>query len=120
MSVEPRRSCYPTDTTEEEWSFAAPYLTLLLEDVGQRRYALHASSDALRWIVRARAAWRRLPRDFLPWHVVYDQARRSRATGCCEVMAHGDRLRGAPPSRARPFSTVAPCNPLPRAASRAG
>src|SRR5687768_4437746 len=50
MSVEPHRYCYPTDTTEEEWAFAAPYLTLLPDDAGQRRYALRTSYDALRWI----------------------------------------------------------------------
>ena len=45
MSTEPRRYSYPTDTTEEEWALAAPYLTLLPEDAGQRRHALRASYD---------------------------------------------------------------------------
>lgn len=31
MSTEPRRHSYSTDATEEEWAFAAPYLTLLPE-----------------------------------------------------------------------------------------
>jgi transposase len=92
MSVEPRQYCYPTDTTEEEWAFAAPYLTLLPEDAGQRRYPLRASYDALRWIVRAGAAWRLLPGDFPPWHVVYDQVRRWLAAGCFEAMAHDLRV----------------------------
>ena len=65
MWVEPRRYCYPTDTIEEERSFAA-YLTLLPEDAGQRRYPLRASYDGLRWIVLAGAAWRLLPGDFPP------------------------------------------------------
>ena len=42
MSAEPRRYRYPTDTTEEEWAFAAPYLTLLPEDARQRRHHLRA------------------------------------------------------------------------------
>jgi transposase len=92
MSTEPRRYSYPTDTTEEEWAFAAPYQTLLPEDAGQRRHALRASYDALRWIVRAGAAWRLLPGDFPPWHAVYDQARRWLAAGCFEVMAHDLRV----------------------------
>jgi len=88
MSTDPRRFCYPTDSTEEERAFAAPYLTLLPEGAGQRRYALRASYDALRWIVRAGAAWRKLPGDFPSWHVVYDRARRWLAAGCFEAMAH--------------------------------
>jgi hypothetical protein len=42
MSAEPRAYSYPTDTTEEEWASAAPYLTLLPEDAGQRRHDLRA------------------------------------------------------------------------------
>ena len=47
MSTQPRRYSYPTDMTEEEWAFAAPYLTLLPEGAGQRRHELRASYDAL-------------------------------------------------------------------------
>jgi transposase len=55
---------YPTDTSAEEWAFAAPYLTP--EDAGQRRHDLRTVYDALRWIVRVGAAWRLLPGDFPP------------------------------------------------------
>ena len=34
------RKPYPSDVSDEEWAFVAPYLTLLPEDVGQRRYEL--------------------------------------------------------------------------------
>ena len=91
MSTGPRRYSYPTDTTEEEWALAAPYLTLLPADAGQRRHELRASYDALRWIVRTGAAWRLLPGDFPPWHAVYDQARRWLAAGCFEAMTHDPR-----------------------------
>ncbi|MXP66023.1 IS5/IS1182 family transposase, partial [Roseomonas sp. M0104] len=92
MSTDPHRYCYPTDSTEEEWAFAAPYLMLLPEDAGQRRHVLRASYDALRWIVRAGAAWRMLPGDFPPWHVVYDQARR--LAGGRLLRGHGARPAG--------------------------
>jgi len=107
MSAEPRRYCYPADTNEEEWAFAEPYLTLLPEAAGPRRHELRASYDALRWSVRAGAAWRLLPGDFPPWHAVYDQARRWLAAGCFEAMAHDLRAvlrltegRAAEPSAA--------------------
>ena len=82
---------YPTDCTEEEWAFAAPYLTLLPEDAGQRRHDLRASFDALRWLMRAGAPWRLLPGDFPPWHAVYDQAQRWIAAGVFATMV-GDLL----------------------------
>jgi transposase len=34
------RSPYPTDISDEEWAFVAPYLTLLPEDAAQRKYTL--------------------------------------------------------------------------------
>jgi len=124
MSVEPRQYCYPTDTTEE-WAFAAPYLTLLPEEAGQRRYPLRASYDALRWIVRAGAAWRLLPGDFPPWHVVYDQARRWLAAGCFEAMAHDLRvvLRLAEGRAAEPSAAILDSRTLrstPESGARAG
>jgi transposase len=88
MTISSRPYCYPTDCTEEEWAFVAPYLTLLPEDAGQRRHDLRAVFDALRWLMRAGAPWRLLPGDFPPWHAVYDQARRWIAAGVFEAMVH--------------------------------
>ena len=45
--MEPRR-LYPSDVSDEEWAFAAPYLALLPEGAGQRRHDLRAVYDALR------------------------------------------------------------------------
>ena len=84
---EPRRG-YPSDVTDDEWAFAAPYLTLLREDAHQRRHDLRSVFDAVRWLVKAGAHWRYLPNDFPPWAAVYQQARRWLAAGCFEAMAH--------------------------------
>jgi transposase len=35
-----KRKPYPSDVSDEEWSFAAPYLTLMSNDAPQRRYEL--------------------------------------------------------------------------------
>ncbi|MDJ0391146.1 IS5 family transposase [Roseomonas sp. E05] len=110
---------------EEEWAFAAPYLTLLPEDAGQRRHALRASYDALRWIIRAGAAWRMLPGDFPPWHMVYDQARHWLAADCFEAMAHDlwALLRLAEGRAAAPSATILDSRTLrstPESGSRAG
>jgi transposase len=86
MSTE--REPYPTDVTDDEWAFAAPYLTLLREDADQRVYDLREVFNALRWLVKAGSPWRLLPHDFPPWPAVYQQGRRWLAAGCFEAMAH--------------------------------
>ncbi len=53
----PERKPYPTDVSDEEWSFAAPYLILMSEDAPQRRYELRGMFNALRWMARAGASW---------------------------------------------------------------
>src|SRR6266571_1517580 len=87
MKVRSRKP-YPTDVTDEEWAFVGPYLALLPEDAGQRRYALREVFNALRWIVRAGAPWRLLPHELPPWPVVYQQTQRWIAAGCFEALVH--------------------------------
>ena len=61
------RKVYPTDVSDEEWEFVAPYLTLIREDAAQRVHALRDVFDAVRWMVKAGCPWRLLPGDFPPW-----------------------------------------------------
>ena len=42
------RKVYPSDVSDEEWEFVAPYLTLIREDVAQRMRALRDVFDAVR------------------------------------------------------------------------
>ncbi len=85
--VHPRKP-YPTDVSDEEWAFVAPYLTLMTEDAPQRRHDLREVFNALRWIVRAGSPWRYLPHDFPRWEAVYQQTHRWIAAGCFEAMVH--------------------------------
>jgi transposase len=82
------RKPYPTDVSDEEWAFVAPYLTLMTEDAPQRRHDLREVFDAVRWIVRAGAPWRLLPTNFPPWEAVYQQTQRWIKAGCFEAMVH--------------------------------
>src|SRR5215216_6050015 len=84
----PDRKPYPTDVSDDEWAFVAPYLTLLPEDAGQRRHDLREVFNAVRWIVRAGAPWRLLPTNLPPWEIVYQQTRRWLAAGVFEQLAH--------------------------------
>ena len=86
-----KRSSYPSDVREEEWSFCVPYLTLMSEQVLQREHPLREIIGALRWLVRAGCPWRMMPHDLPPWSVVCQQTRRWVKAGCFEAMA--DDLR---------------------------
>ena len=62
------RTSYPTDVTDEEWDFCAPYLTLMREDAPQRDHSLRLIFNAVRYVVRTGCAWRMLPNDLPPWY----------------------------------------------------
>jgi transposase len=70
------RKTYPSDVTDNEWAFVAPYLTLMTEAAPQRTHSLREVFNGLRWLVRAGAPWRMLPNDLPPWPVVYQQTQR--------------------------------------------
>jgi len=78
---------YPSDVTDEEWAFCAPYLTLMKEDVPQRKYALRTLFNGLRYMVRAGCPWRMLPHDLPPWQAIQQQTLRWIAAGVFEDMA---------------------------------
>lgn len=81
------RKPYPSDVTDEEWQFVAPYLTLMKEDAPQREHDLREVFDAMRWVVRTGSPWRYLPNDLPPWQAVYQQSQRWIASGVFEAMA---------------------------------
>lgn len=82
------RKRYPSDVSDEEWSLAAPYLSLMTPAAPQRKHDVREVFDALRWLVRSGAAWRYLPGDFPPWEAVYQQTQRWLRADVFESMAH--------------------------------
>ncbi len=60
----------PSDVTDEEWAFVAPYLALCREDSEQRDYPLPAVFNGLRYIVRTGGQWDFMPNNLPPWTVV--------------------------------------------------
>lgn len=60
------RKSYPSDVSDEEWAFCAPYLTLMKEDAPQREHSLRELYNGLRWFVRAGCPWRMMPNDLPP------------------------------------------------------
>ncbi len=80
------RKPYPTDVSDEEWAFVAPYLTLMTENAPQRDHSLREVFNGLRYVVRAGEAWRLMPHDLPPWHTVYQQTQRWLKAGVFETM----------------------------------
>ena len=82
------RKQYPSDVTDEEWAFVAPYLILMKEDAPQRDHDLREVFNGLRWIVRTGSQWRLMPHDLPPWYTVYQQAQRWIEAGVFEDIVH--------------------------------
>jgi transposase len=85
-------SGYPSDVTDEEWAFVAPYLALCREDSLQRDYPLRDVFNGLRYIVKTGNQWRMMPNDLPPWTAVYQQMRRWLAARCFEIMVEDLRI----------------------------
>ena len=116
---------YPTDVSDEEWEFCAPYLTLMKEDAPQREYSMRALFNAVRYMVRAGCPWRMIPNDLPPWFTVHQQTQRWIKAGCFEAMAHDLRklLRLLAGRQAQPSAVILDGRTLrstPESGSRAG
>jgi transposase len=119
------RKPYPSDVSDDEWAFVAPYLTLMSEAAPQREYPVREVFNGLRWLVRAGAAWRMLPNDLPPWHVVYDQTRRWLTAGVFGALVHDLRalLRLAAGRNEQPSAAILDSRTLqssPESGPRAG
>jgi transposase len=119
------RKPYPSDVSDDEWAFVAPYLTLMREDAPQRDHPLREVFNGLRWLVRAGAPWRMLPNDLPPWHTVYQQTQRWIAAGVFAALVHDLRrlLREAQDRAPEPRAAVLDSRTLqssPESGDRAG
>jgi transposase len=102
------RKVYPSDVSDDEWTFVAPYLTLMTPDAPQREHDLRDVFDGLRWLVRSGAPWRYLPGDFPPWAAVYQQTQRWLKADCFAAIVHDLRelLRTAAGRQPQPTAAI--------------
>lgn len=119
------RKAYPSDVSEDEWAFVAPYLTLMSEEAPQREHSLREVFNGLRWIARAGAPWRMLPNDLPPWEAVYQQTQRWLKAGVFEAIVNDLRqlLRVAAGRKAQPSGAILDSRTLqssPESGARAG
>lgn len=80
------RKQYPSDVSDDEWEFVAPYVTLMTVDAPQRDHDLREVFNGLRWIVRTGSPWRYMPHDLPPYYTVYQQTQRWLRAGVFETM----------------------------------
>jgi transposase len=85
------RQAYPSNVSDDEWAFVAPYLPLMTADAPQREHTLREALHGLRWIVRAGAAWRLLPHDVPPRDTLYQQSQRWLKAGVLAAIVHDRR-----------------------------
>lgn len=119
------RKAYPSDVSEDEWAFVAPYLTWMSEEAPQREHSLREVFNGLRWIARAGAPWRMLPNDLPPWEAVYQQTQRWLKAGVFEAIVNDLRqlLRVAAGRKAQPSGAILDSRTLqssPESGARAG
>jgi transposase len=102
------RKTYPTDVSDDEWAFVAPYLTLMTEDAPQRDHPLREVFNGLRYVVRGGISWRMVPNDLPPWYTIYQQTQRWLKAGVFEALVHDLRvlLRLATGRNEQPTATI--------------
>ena len=102
------RKPYPSDVSDDEWAFIAPYLTLMNEDAPQRDYSLREVFNGLRWMIRAGATWRMMPNEKPSWFTVFQQTRRWIRAGVFEAVVSDLRevLRIADGRSAKPSAAI--------------
>ena len=88
------RQPYPSDVTDDEWAFVAPYLSLMSEQALQRKHDLREVYNGLRWLVRTGAQWRMLPHDFPRWEAVCQQTQRWLRAQVAELAALVQEVTG--------------------------
>ena len=119
------RKAYPSDVSDDEWAFVAPYLTLMKEDAPQREHPRRVVFNALRYVVRTGVQWRYLPNDLPPWHTVFQQTQRWMQAGVFEDLVHDLRmlLREIAGRHPQPRATILDSRTLqstPESGARAG
>ncbi len=87
MVAQDRAQAHPSDVSDDEWAFVAPYLALP-EDAAQRRHPPREVFNGVRYVARDGVPWRMPPNDLQPWEIVHQRCRRWLDAGVFEAMVH--------------------------------
>jgi putative transposase len=86
------RKPYPSDLTDEEWTFISPYVPAAKAGGRPADHSKREILNGIFYVLRSGCAWRMLPHDFPPWQSVYHYFRVWQQDGTWLVMH--DLLRG--------------------------
>jgi putative transposase len=78
------RTRYPSDVSDDEWTYLAPHLPALKSGGRPRVHAVREIVNAMFSRLRSGCAWRLLPHDLPPWKTVYHDFRLWRVQGVWE------------------------------------
>src|SRR3712207_6015461 len=65
------RKPYPTDLSDDEWSYIEPHMPVPKERGRPRIHSTREILDAIFYVLRSGCQWRMLPHDFPRWPTVY-------------------------------------------------
>jgi putative transposase len=86
-----RRKPYPTDISDEEWTYLKNYLPAAKPYGRPRLHDPREILNAVFYIFKCGCAWRLLPHGFPPWQTVYHYFKTWRSDGTWERMHQGVR-----------------------------
>lgn len=85
--------CYPSDLTDEEWSYLDPLIPKARKPGRPEKYSKRAILNAIFYLVRSGCPWRMLPNDLPPWKLVWHYFAHWKKQGLWEQL--NEALRGA-------------------------
>jgi putative transposase len=80
------RKPYPSDLTDEEWTFIAPYVPAAKAGGWPKDHPKREILHGIFYVLRSGCAWRMLPHDFPPWQSVDHYFRVWQQDGTWQVM----------------------------------
>jgi putative transposase len=80
------RKHYPTDMTDAEWTYLAPFVPAPKPGGRPRVHPVREILNAIFYVLRSGCAWRLLPHDLPPWKTVYHYFRLWRLQGLWEQL----------------------------------
>lgn len=75
---------YPSDLTDEQWAVLESLILVVKPGGRPAKHSRRQIVNAILYTLRTGCQWRMLPRDYPPWHTVYDYFWQWRNSGLWE------------------------------------
>jgi transposase len=84
MHEMPKRKCYPSDLTTQQWALLEPLIPKPTEEGATRAIDRREIVNAILYIVRSGCSWRQMPHDLPAWQSAYHYFRLWKRDGTWE------------------------------------